>query len=115
MSEEDEFEVLPAGEMQKKYGLYAENRPTISLNPSNVPEALRHLIPLAEQFGIADDLIRADVVRKTPPEEVERMRKTVFDHDDAFDVWLAGPEADGPNFSTEYIAFSCLRMAADGC
>ena len=115
MSEEDGFEVLAAGHMQKKYGLYAENRPTILLNAGNVPEPLRHLIPLAEQFGMSDDLIRADVVRKTPQEEIERMRKTVLDHDDAFDEWLAGPEADGPEFTTEYIAFACLQMAADGC
>src|SRR5262249_4499767 len=115
MSESDKFEVLPAGVMREKYGLTAENRPTITLNPANVPENLRHLIPLAEQFRVSDDLIRADVVQKTPPEEVERMRQTVLNHNALFDEWLAGPEATGPDFSPEYIAFSCLRMAADGC
>jgi hypothetical protein len=34
----DEFEILPAGEMRSKYGLTAENRPTIVLNPSKVRE-----------------------------------------------------------------------------
>jgi hypothetical protein len=60
------FEVLPAGEMRKKYGLTAENRPIIKLDPAKVPEPLRHLIPLAERFGISDDLIREDYMDKTP-------------------------------------------------
>ncbi len=43
------------------------------------------------------------------------MRQAVESHADAFDKWLAGPESEGPVFSEEYIAFTCLRMAADGC
>jgi hypothetical protein len=57
-----DYEVLPAGEMRAKYGLTAENRPTIVLDVAKVPAGLRPLIPLAEQFGINDDLIREDVV-----------------------------------------------------
>jgi hypothetical protein len=110
-----DFEVLSAGEMRAKYGLTAENRPTIKLSPAKVPVALRSLIPLAEQFGIGDDLIREDFVAKLLVSEVEAMRAVVEANADAFDEWLAGPEADGPTFSDEYIAFSCLRMAADGC
>jgi len=60
-------------------------------------------------------LIRADVVAKTPAAEVQAMCRVVEAHEDAFDEWLAGPEAAGPKFSAEYIAFTCLRMAADGC
>jgi hypothetical protein len=108
------FEVLPAGAMRAEYGLTAENRPTIRLDPARVPEPLRHLIPLAERFGISDDLIRADVVAKTPAAELDALRAAVQAHDEAFDEWLAGPEASGPAFSAEYIAFSALRMTADG-
>ncbi len=115
MSEPEKFEIMTAAEMRAKYGLTAENRPTIRLDPANVPVALRHLIPLAEFFGISDDLIRLDVVDKTPPDEVERMRREVEPHDAAFDEWLAGPEADSRTPSPEYLAFTCLRMAADGC
>src|SRR5438132_1168785 len=110
-----QFEVLPAGEMRARYGLTAENRLTIRLDPTKVPERLRQLIPLVEQFGVSDDLIRQDVVSKTPPPELAAMRAVVKAHDGAFDEWLAGPEANGPEFSDEYVAFSCLRMAADGC
>ena len=107
-----DYEVLPAGEMRAKYGLYAENRPTIRLDPVRVPEVLRHLIPLAEQFGVTDDLIREDIVAKTPPEVLAAMRAAVLPLGNAFNEWLAGPEADGPEFSAEYIAFSCLRLEA---
>ncbi len=109
-----EFEVLSAGVMRAKYGLTAPNRPPIRLNAAAVPASLQHLIPLAEQFGVGDDLIRMGVVANTPPAGVAAMRATIAAHNDALDVWLAGPEANGPGFSPEYIAFTCLRMAADG-
>jgi len=100
--------------MRNKYGLTAENRPYFRLNPSAVPPALRPLIPLAEQFGVSDDLIREDIVSKTPAGELAAMQAAVQALADAFDEWLAGPEAKGPKFSAEYIAFTSLRMAADG-
>lgn len=112
---QSEFEVMPAGEMRRRYGLTAENRPVIRLDPTAVPPALRPIIPLAERFGVSDDLIRADIVAKTPATELAAMRVAVEAQADAFDDWLGGPEADGPGFSAEYLAFSCLRMAADEC
>jgi hypothetical protein len=108
-----EFGVMPASEMRAMHGLTADNRPTILLDPSAVPPALRHLIPLAERFGISDDLIREDVVVQSPAADLAAMRSAVEAHNDAFDEWLAGPSADGPDFSPEYIAFTCLRMTAD--
>jgi hypothetical protein len=111
----DDFEILPAGEMRAKYGLTAENRPIIRLDPEMVPVSLRPLIPLAETYGVGDDLIRQDVVAKSSSSEVEEMRRLVSAHNDQFDEWLAGPEAAGPKYSAEYVAFTCLRMAADGC
>ena len=112
--EESYFEILPAGVMKAKYGLTAENRPIIQLDPAAVPATLRHLIPLAEQFGVSDDLTRQDVVNKTPPDVVANMRRVVLANDDLFDEWLAGPVAH-QDPTPEYIAFTCLRMAADRC
>jgi hypothetical protein len=110
-----DFEVLSAGDMRAKYQLTAENRQRVKLDPANVPAGLRPLIPLAEQFGVGDDLIRCDIVAKTAIVEVEAMRQIVKKHEDALEEWLAGPEASGATFSDEYLAFSCLQMAADGC
>lgn len=113
MKKDKRFEVLPAGEMRAKYGLTAENRPVIRLNPKKVPKELRHLIPWAEKFGIGDDLIREDFFAKTPAEEIAELKKLITKHDDLLDDWLAGPEAEGPRFSKEYLAFSSMRMGAD--
>jgi hypothetical protein len=110
---DDRFEVMSGAAARVKYGLGAGAQPAIALDPARVPSPLRHLIPLARRFGISDDLIRADVLEHTPNAELEAMRRAVAAEDDAFDSWLAGPEASGPTFSDEYIAFSCLRMAAD--
>jgi hypothetical protein len=37
----------------------------------------------------------------------------IIDVDDALDEWFAGPEADDPHPSDEYVAFSAMRMVAD--
>jgi hypothetical protein len=109
----DEFKIRSAGAMRAEYGLMAENRPAIALDPARVPGSLHHLIPLAERFGIADDLIRQDVLAKTAAEELEAMKQAVRPLEDALDAWLAGPEAENPHPSDEYVAFTCLRMSAD--
>ncbi len=109
----DDFELLSVEEMRRKYGLVSEHRPTIRLDAEKVPAPLRHLIPLAELWGVPDDLIRDDMVRKAPRAAIEELQRVVARHDDLLDEWLAGPEAEGPAYSAEYTAFSAMRMAAD--
>ncbi|WP_020469555.1 hypothetical protein [Zavarzinella formosa] len=113
-SPDDHFEVLPAGEMRRKHGLYGENRPVIKLDPERVPEPLRVLIPLAEKFGISDDLIREDVFANTPNKELTILKRALEKFDGQLDEWLAGPEAsEATKPSAEYIAFSAMRMSLD--
>mgnify|MGYP000331645806 CR=1 FL=1 len=107
------FDLLSVEEMRRKYGLVAENRPTIRLSAENVPKELRHLIPLAELWGVSDDLIRDDMVKTAPRIAIDDLKRTIEEHDDLLDDWLAGPEAQGPKYSAEYTAFSAMRMAAD--
>ena len=83
------------------------------LRPSKIPLQLHPLIVLAEKFGLADDNARENVVANSSMEERRSMKDSVEKYDDDFDLWLAGPEASGPEYSDEYIAFSALRMAAD--
>lgn len=85
MPDDADFEILPAGEMREKSGLIADNRPAVRLEPANVPEPLRHLIPLAERYGISDDLIRADFVAKASLAELAELRRAVQDHAEALD------------------------------
>ena len=107
------YEVLSAGEMQGKYGLFAQNARRPTLNPSRVPRQLLQLIPMAEFWGIGDDLIREDVVTKAPVEALEALRVAVRANRATLNEWLAGPEADPSQPSPEYLAFSNMRMAAD--
>lgn len=109
----DDFEVLPVGEMRRKYYQPDEVPPKIALDPARVPLPLRSLIPLAERWGISDDILRTDALRRATPQEVSELKRIVADFNDLLDDWLAGPEASDPQPSAEYIAFTTMRMAAD--
>jgi hypothetical protein len=83
------------------------------LNSSKVPPAFRHLIPLAEKYGVSDDCYRIDLIHSLNSEELRECVSFLRFYTDVLDQWLAGPEADGPEYSDEYIVFSSLGMAAD--
>lgn len=85
----------------------------MNLQPTKILAQVHHLIGLAEKFGIADDRAREALVTSCSPEERRSLKEAVEGYDDELDLWLAGPEAAGPEYSDEYIAFSALRMAAD--
>ncbi len=91
---------------------HAEAKPP-TLDPNNVPEAFRQLIPLAEKYGIIDDGYRDDLIGTLDESELRECASFLDSYDAVVDGWLAGPDASGPEFSTEYIVFSALGMAAD--
>lgn len=108
-----EFEVGSVADLQRKYGLTAQNRSYFRLSESAVPAKLRPLIPYAEYWGVGDDIIREDLVRRAPSQARRDLRRIVAAYADELDDWLAGPEADLPVSSREYIAFSNMRIAAE--
>ncbi len=114
MTTESRFELSAAKELRAKYGLVGTNAPAITLDRSKIPKPLWELIPLAETWGISDDLMRADFVAKAGREALATLTATITPFEDALDEWLAGPEAQSRTPSNEYIAFSCMRMASDG-
>ena len=112
---DDRFKVMKAGDMFKKYYSSDEQPPVIKLNPENVPPALRDLVLLAEKWGISDDLLRGKAVDAADKNEIEQLRHIVSQYNHELDQWLAGPESYSTTPSQEYLAFSNMRMAADGC
>jgi hypothetical protein len=82
------YEILPAKEMQKKYGLYAENRPEIKIDSMKVPEYLRDLIPMAEKWGVGDDIIRPDIEEKTSETEKQAFQTALRDRTKQVNDWL---------------------------
>lgn len=83
------------------------------LDPSKVPPKFRNLIPLAEKYGISDDGYRDELTGTLNETELRECASFLDFYGDALEEWLAGPEADGPDFTNEYIVFSALGMAAD--
>lgn len=91
---------------------HPEARPP-ELDPEEVPEAFRHLIPLAEKYGISDDCYLDDLIDTLDESELRECASFLDWYDAVLTDWLAGPAAAGPEYSKEYIAFSALGMAAD--
>lgn len=111
--EQDElYEVAPSWVLQEKYGLTAENRPIIKLDQGNIPPQFRFLSTLAEIWGVSDDIIRNDVIQKASIEELQQLVDIVIPVEASLDDWLGDPQASKPKPSDEYIAVSCLRLAA---
>jgi hypothetical protein len=106
------FQPLSAEQLRERYGSFW--RPCKKpLDPKNVPEALRVLVPYAELWGVSDDTDRDQLVEASPPLARDDLTGMIDVYNDLMDTWLAGPEADGPKFSREYIAFSNMRIAYD--
>lgn len=108
------FKVLTAESIKSLYP-EGEALPTVDIDPRFVPKELRSLIPLALRWGISDDILRGRAYEKASEAERAALVQTIRDNEDALDFWLAGPEADNPTLSKEYVAFSNMRLAADGC
>jgi hypothetical protein len=89
-------EILPANEMQEKYGLYAENRPDIKIDPMQVPENLCDLIPMAEKWGVGDDIISSDIEEKASDTEKEAFRAKLKGRTKQVTDWLDSYGAEQP-------------------
>jgi len=104
--------ILPARELQRQYGLYAENRPTIRLDPQKVPPQLRDLIPLAETWGIGDDIIRFDFAQKAPEAAKRELVAGLGGRIDDVQEWLRS-QPEGAELTEEAAAFMYLLSAWD--
>jgi hypothetical protein len=104
--------ILPARELQRRYGLYAENRPVIRLDPENVPSSLRDLIPLAETWGIGDDIMRLDFEEKASDAAKRALVSSLGGRIPDVQEWLRSQPA-GTGMSEEAAAFMYLLSAWD--
>jgi len=89
-------EILPASKMKAKYGLTAERYKPPRLDPEQVPEHLRDLIPLAEKWGIGDDIIRDDFESKAGESEKDEFRAKLRGRTKQVNDWLDSFEAGKP-------------------
>jgi hypothetical protein len=105
-------EIAPASELKEKYNLTAENRPDINIDPENVPENLRDLIPIAEKWGIGDDVIRDDFEKKTTDFEKEEFTSRLKGRTVEVTAWLDSFK-DGFEMSEEAGHFMYMLEALD--
>jgi hypothetical protein len=104
-------EVAPAGDLQNEYGFECSNRPTLDLDPQNVPADLRHLTPLAERWGIGDDVIRLDCVDTASAAERQELHDALYEPYDEITAWLDS-FGDRP-MSDEAAAFMYMQLALE--
>ena len=86
------------------------------LNPEQVPEDLRHLVSLAEKWGIGDDDRSAKVESSTPAERSE-LRAAITPVASSITTWLdsfgKGPMSDEAA-AFMYMQLALEEMPADG-
>jgi hypothetical protein len=58
------------------------------LNVDNVPEDLRHLVPLAERWGIGDDVDRNAAVDRATPAERDELERAIAPSAARITAWL---------------------------
>lgn len=112
-----EFDTGDADELQRRYGWYAENWRPPEIDPTNVPENLRHLIPLARRWGITCDVTRHDAGRKASKSDLTELRNQLQGTHPHYEDWAFGaldPLLDGG--TTECWVFGALyRFETEEC
>ena len=104
-------DIASASDIQKHFGLYAEHRPILHLDPMRVPTHLRHLVPLAEKWGIGDDIIRNDLIDKSSSAEKRELHDTLYGPFERITEWLTS--FAGRPLSAEAEAFMYMQTALD--
>jgi hypothetical protein len=106
-----EFDIGPAGEMQRKYGWYAENRPEIIVNVEEVPPHLRDLIPYVERWAIRCDITRQDFFAKSPDEDIRKFADAVAPRRADISAWLNTLPAGVENWPETAVHYLFLLKA----
>ena len=104
-------EIVPASRLQRELKLYAEQRPVIRLDPARVPVHLRGLIPLAEKWGVGDDIIRNDMIARASAADKRALHDALYDPYERITEWLSSLPAG--EMSDEAEAFMHMQGALD--
>ncbi len=83
----------------------------MKLDPHNVPERLRPLLPWADTWAIGDDGYRGEAIDAADDDELEELVRA-FDGITFDDLdWLTSAEAQEPKRRAEHRALVLLEMA----
>jgi hypothetical protein len=81
------------------------------LSAANVPEDLRDLLPLAEKWGIGDDVDRTEALKRASDEELRALRGAVRTHGAAITHWL--DSFGSGDMPAEAAAFMYMQLAVE--
>lgn len=82
------FGVYTNEEWIRLFGKSADNYVRPSLDPAIVQEAVRPLVPLAEIFGIRDDVTRGDFISKQSDDALRAFCGIMEKYKDAYDDFM---------------------------
>ena len=98
--------------LQDRYGGFFRTRGKLELSVERVPSNLLPFVEWAAYWGVSDDIDREKLRDEAPAEAIDDLREVIAKIDDDLNAWLAGPAAEEPYPTQEYIAFSAMRMVS---
>jgi hypothetical protein len=115
-NEPNEYDIGAGDELQRRYGWYVENWVPPAIDPANVPESLRHLIPVARRWGITCDVTRHDAGRKASKSELTELRHQLQGTHALYEDWAFGALDSLNGESTECWVFGAMyRFETEEC
>ena len=105
-------DIAPADSFRAAYAPDAIAAARTPLDPAKVPANLRGLVPLAEYWGIGDDVLREMMQEGESPAKKKAMADAVNPHNAAITAWLdRWPQ--GEPMSDEAAAFMYMQLGLD--
>lgn len=102
-------DIAPADSLRAAYAPDAIAAARTPLDPAKVPAHLRGLVPLAEYWGIGDDVLREMLQEGESPAKKKAMADAVNPHNAAITAWLdSWPQ--GEPMSDEAAAFMYMQQ-----
>lgn len=98
-------DIYPAYILRDEYGMNAGNRPTIVVDPADVPEEFHALIPYVERWAISCDVTRGDYFDQQPEEDIAEFWETVLPYVEAINDWLDTQPDDVLSWSDSALHF----------
>jgi hypothetical protein len=81
------------------------------LDPNQVPARLRHLVPLASQWGIGDDVERMEYIERSSPADRENLANSLAPYHAEITAWLDSFEPGA--MSQEAAAFMYMQLVLE--
>lgn len=105
-------DIAPADSFRAAYTPDAIAAARTPLDPAKVPASLRGLVPLAEYWGIGDDVLREMLQEAESPAKKKALADAVNPHNAAITAWLDS-WAQGEPMSDEAAAFMYMQQGLD--